>query len=98
MVKPDAANDPVKLIKRLAGAAQELSRRFEQKYSEIGGPRFRRGGMLEASLIDGAVNGRSEPMFREQLGHKVAGQFFRTVATGARAPKLTATSTFPTLR
>ena len=50
--------------------------------------------MLKASLIDGAVNVRSEPMFREQLGDKVAGQFFRTVAAGAREPKLTATSTF----
>jgi hypothetical protein len=50
--------------------------------------------MLKASLIDGAVNVRSEPMFREQLGDKVAGQFFRTVAAGAREPKLTATGTF----
>ena len=63
------ANHPVKLIKRLAGAALKNSRRGSNRCTaKWAGPRFRRSGMLKASLIDGAVNVRSEPMFREQLG------------------------------
>jgi transposase len=71
------ANHPIRLIKQLAEVAlKELSRLFEQRYSEVGRPSIPPERLLKASLLMALYTVRSERMFCAQLDYNLLYRWF----------------------